>query len=150
MGKAYLRYGCIKVVWGGGGGTMLFHAFSDVYTVKELDYHAKHGQHFTIWMYNSISVLNISLPGSYKFRRVVFDCSSCRHKRWWNSLYGHISRKNAPVHASTRERAKAAHQHASFGCTVRDSLGKNVSKEVCFWLWGKDNLVKLPEEPSVT
>ncbi len=29
------------------------------------------------------------------------------------------------------------------------ALGKNVSKEVCFWLWGKDNLVQLPEEPSV-
>ncbi len=29
--------------------------------------------------------------------------------------------------------------------TVRDLLGKNVSKEVCFWLWGKDNLVQLPK-----
>ncbi len=27
-----------------------------------------------------------------------------------------------------------AHQRASFSCTARDSLGKNVSKEVCFWL----------------
>ncbi len=31
---------------GGGGGTMLFHAFRVVYTVKELDSHAKHGQSF--------------------------------------------------------------------------------------------------------
>ncbi len=29
--------------------------------------------------------------------------------------------------------------------TAQDSLGKNVSKEVCFWLWGKDNLVQLPK-----
>ncbi len=33
---------------------------------------------------------------------------------------------------------------------VQDLLEKNVSKEVCFWLWGKDNLVQLPKEPSVT
>ncbi len=47
-----------------------------------------------------------------------------------------------------RERA---HQRASIGrLAARDSLGKNVSKEVCFLLWGKDNLVQLPEEPSVT
>ncbi len=30
----------------GGGGTMLFHAFRVVYTVKGLDYLAKHGQSF--------------------------------------------------------------------------------------------------------
>ncbi len=35
------------------------------------------------------------------------------------------------MHRPERERA---HQCASFGCTARDSLGKNVSKEVCFWL----------------
>ncbi len=51
--------------------------------------------------------------------------------------------KNASVHASTR--ARAANQHASSGSAARDSLGKNVSKEVCFWLWGKDNLVHLPK-----
>ncbi len=28
------------------GGTMLFHAFGVVYTVKEFDSHAKHGQSF--------------------------------------------------------------------------------------------------------
>ncbi len=55
------------------------------------------------------------------------------------------------THRLAREREQErAHQRASFGCTARDSLGKNVSKEVCFWLWGKDNLVWLPEEPSVT
>ncbi len=37
-------------------------------------------------------------------------------------------------------------QHASIGrLAARASLGKNVSKEVCFWLWGKDNLVQLPK-----
>ncbi len=45
---------------------MLFHAFRVVYTVKELDSHAKHGQSFkkNFWTYNSISVPKISLPGS--------------------------------------------------------------------------------------
>ncbi len=39
-----------------------------------------------------------------------------------------------------------AHQRGSIGrLAARDSLGKNVSKEVCFWLWGKDNLVQLPK-----
>ncbi len=51
------------------------------------------------------------------------------------------------THRLERERT---HQHTSIGSATRDSLGKNVSKEVCFCLWGKDNLVQLPEEPSVT
>ncbi len=85
----------------------------------------------------------ISLPGSYKFRRVFFDRCSWWRKRRWNSLYGHFSLKNTPVRASTG--ARAANQHASIGSAARDSLGKNVSKEVCFWLWGKDNLVQLPK-----
>ncbi len=57
---------------------MLFHAFRVVYTVKELDSHAKHGQSLKkiFWTYNSISVPKISLPDSYKFRIVFFDrCS---------------------------------------------------------------------------
>ncbi len=33
------------------------------------------------------------------------------------------------THRPEREQ-ECAHQHASFGCTARDSLGKNVSKEV--------------------
>ncbi len=28
--------------------------------------------------------------------------------------------------------------------------GINVSKEVCFWLWGKDNLIQLTKETSIT
>ncbi len=41
--------------------------------------------------------------------------------------------KNVSVHASTRVRA--ANQRASIGrLAARALLGKNVSKEVCFWL----------------
>ncbi len=49
------------------------------------------------------------------------------------------------VHASTRVRTRARPSTRFIRCTARDSLGKNVSKEVCFWLWGKDNLVQLPK-----
>ncbi len=49
------------------------------------------------------------------------------------------------THRPEWERERA-HQHASIGrLAARASLGKNVSKEVCFWLWGKDNLVQLPK-----
>ncbi len=63
-----------------------------------------------------------------------------------NSLYGHFSGRTRPyTHRPERERERA-HQRASIGrLAARDSLGKNVSKEVCFWLWGKDNLVQLPK-----
>ncbi len=41
----------------------------------------------------------------------------------------------SPGRENTSTGARAAHQHASSGSTAaRDSLGKNVSKEVCFWL----------------
>ncbi len=127
------------------GGTMLFHAFRVVYTGKEFDSHAKHGQSFKkmFWTYN-----RVFLCQKYHFRvrtsfGEFFDRWSWWCKRRWNSLYGHFSRKNTPLHASTG--ARAANQHASIGSAARASLGKNVSKEVCFWLWGKDNLVQLPK-----
>ncbi len=100
---------------------MLFHAFRVVYTVKELDSHAKHGQSFKkkIWTYSITEYFcakNLT-PGR--------TCP-CTHRPEWE-----------------RERA---HQRASIGrLAARDSLGKNVSKEECFWLWGKDNLVQLPK-----
>ncbi len=89
---------------------MLFHAFRVVYTVKELDSHAKHGQSLkktTIWTYDSISVTIILLPGLYKFLSFFSERGSSRRKRGWNSLFGHFSRKNAPVHASTGARGRA-------------------------------------------
>ncbi len=89
----------------------------------------------------------ISLPDSYKFRRVFFDRCTLWRKRRWNSLYGHFSRvRTRPyMHRAEWERERAR-QHASIGrLAARASLGKNVSKEVCFWLWGKDNLVQLPK-----
>ncbi len=81
---------------------MLFHPFRIVYTVKEILMLRN------IWTYNSISVLKISLPASFKLQRVFLDRGSCLCKRRWNSLYGHFSQKNAPVHLSIRARARAS------------------------------------------
>ncbi len=97
-----------------------------------------------IWQ--SISVPKISLPDSYKFRRVFFDRCTLWRKRRWNSLYGHFSLRTRPCTHRPEWEWERAHQRASIGrLAARASLGKNVSKEVCFWLWGKDNLVQLPK-----
>ncbi len=102
---------------------------------------AKVSKHdFEVW--KSISVQNFYFWVRVSFWMFFSNHGSCWHKRRWNSLYGHFSRKSAPVHASTGARARA---RSSTRFIRRDSLGKNVSKEVCFWLWGKDNLVQLPK-----
>ncbi len=88
----------------------------------------------------------ISLTGSYKFRRVFLNRCSWWRKRRWNSLYGHFSRKNASVHASTRVRARARPSTRFNRQAGNTGLAREeFSKEVCFWLWGKDNLVQLPK-----
>ncbi len=125
---------------------MLFRAFRVVYTVKS-------------W----IIILNMDKVSKKQFGRITeyfcdknlpsgfiqvsesfFDRCSWWRKQGWNSLYGRFSRKSAPMHTSTRSRARAR-PSTRF---IRQHT--NVSKEVCFWLWGKYNLVQLPEEPSVT
>ncbi len=66
----------------------------------------------------------------------------CDSERWSGGANTHVSgeREFSPLssahmlwytHRPARERA---HQCASIGSAARDSLGKNVSKEVCFWL----------------
>ncbi len=78
----------------------------------------------------------ISFLGSYKFRIHFFDRGSCWRKQRWNSLYGHISRENAPVHTSTGASARARARAQPSTRFIR-LHGKNVSK-LCFWLWGKE------------
>ncbi len=117
-----------------------------VYTVKELDSHAKHGQSFKnlfgcITEYFCAKHLT---SGFVQVSESFFDRGSCWCKRRWNSLYGHFSRKNAPVHTSTWARARTLHPTALLHGTHSGRMSlKNV------FLWGKDNLVQLPEEPSV-
>ncbi len=66
-----------------------------------------------------------------------------------NSLYGHSGKARPRIHGLVQEQERAP-QHASSDSYARDLPGKNVSKEVCFWLKGKDNFVQLPKEPRIT
>ncbi len=108
--------------------------------VKELDSHAKHGQRFK----NKFGRIT-----EYFCAKNFFLITALHDVNEGGTTCMGISPRGTRMctHRPERERA---HQHASFGCTARDSLRKNVSKEVCFWLYRKDNLVQLPEEPSVT
>ncbi len=101
---------------------MLFHAFRVVYTVKELDFHAKHGQSFK---------KNFRVRTSFGefFSIVVLDDVNDGGTPYMGISPG---RTRQYRHRPERERA---HQHGSIGrLAAWDSLGKNVSKEVCFWL----------------
>ncbi len=77
--------------------TQLFHAFRVVYTVKELDSHAKHGHSFKYLPSGFVQV-------SESF---FFDHGSC--------YYGHFSRKNTLVHVSTVARASFIRLHCCTG-----------------------------------
>ncbi len=114
---------------------MLFHSFRVVYTVKELDSHAKHGQSLkkNFWTYNRVflcqnSHFRVRTSFGEFFSIVVLDDVNDGGTPYMGISPG----KNAPLHTSTG--ARAANQHASIGSAARASLGKNVSKEVCFWL----------------
>ncbi len=128
---------------------MLFHAFRVVYTVKEFDSHAKHGQSFKkkFWTYNRVFLCQKShfwVRTSFGefFSIVVLDDVNDGGTPYMGISPG---RTRPCTHRPEWERERA-HQHTSIGrLAARDSLGKNVSKEACFWLWGKDNLVQLPK-----
>ncbi len=119
-----LPYRCLK------GGTMLFHAFRVVYTVKELDSHAKYGQSSkTIWTYNRVFLWQKSYFRVRPSFRRVFSILALHDVNKGGTPYMGISpRRTHPcTHRPAREQERA-HQHASFGCTARDSLGKE-----CLW-----------------
>ncbi len=124
---------------------MLFHAFR---VVKEFDSHAKHGQSFKkiFWTYNRVflcqkSLFRVRTSFGEFFSIVVLDDVNDGGTPYMGISPG---RTRPCSHRPARERERT-HQCASIGSAARDSLGKNVSKEVCFWLWGKDNLVQLPK-----
>ncbi len=127
---------------------MLFHAFRVVYTVKEFDSHAKHGQSFKKknWTYNRVF---LSQKSQFRIRTsfwVFFDRCSWWRKRRWNSLYGHFSRKNAPVHASNQSESS---QSTRFNRQIPRS-GRMSLKKCVFGCEGKITLFSFPKEPSVT
>ncbi len=99
-------------------------------------------------VWQSISVPKILLPGSYKFWKVFSIIALADVNEGGTPYMGISPGRTRPCTHWPEQEKELSHQR--FGCTVLDSLRKNFSKEVCFWLWGKDNLVQLPEEPSVT
>ncbi len=89
---------------------MLFHAFRVVYTVKEFDSHAKHGQSLKnfFWMYNRVFLCQKShfwVRTSFGefFSIVVLDDVNDGGTPYMGISPG----KNASVHASTRVRKRA-------------------------------------------
>ncbi len=116
---------------------MLFRPFRVVYTVKELDSHAKHGQSFQK-RFGSMTEYFCGKKSSFWVRTSFgkfFSIMALADVNDGGTPYMGISpgRTRPCTHRPERERERT-HQCASFGCTARDSLGKNVSKEVCFWL----------------
>ncbi len=132
---------------------MRFHAFRVVYTVKELDSYAKHWQSFknkkriTEYIY----VPEISFPGSYKFQIIFFDFGSCWCKRRWNSLYGHFSRKNAPVNASTRGKTRVSFINALHPAALLHGTrsGRLSLKKCVFGCEGKITLFIFPKNSAL-
>ncbi len=126
---------------------MLFHAFRVVYTVKELDSHAKHGQSFKK-QFGRITEYFCAINLTSRFvqvsERFFFDHGSSWRKRVWNSLYGHFSQKNAPVHASTRARARASPSALHWTPSGRMFLNKCV-----FGYEGKITLFSFPKNPAL-
>ncbi len=66
-------------VKGGGGGPMLFHTFSVVYTVKELDSHAKHGQSFK----KQFGRMNLSFIRFTRCYNLYLCCSIMNNRSNW-------------------------------------------------------------------
>jgi len=124
---------------------MLFHAFGRIYTV--LDCHAKHGQSFKtrVGVFSVPKILFQILTGF----RVFFSSMGLSDVNGGEIPCTGASPGRARAHTSTRAREQEhAHQHV-FGFTEvvgRAAQVKGlheiniVTKEVCFWLWGKDNL----------
>ncbi len=77
---------------------------------------------------------NTQFRVSYKFQK-VFSIMVLHDVMKGGTPYMGISPGRACLrtHRPAREQERA-HQRALLGSTARDSLGKNASKEVCFWL----------------
>ncbi len=103
-------------------------------------------------VWQSISVPKISLPDSYKFRRVFFDRCTLWRKRRWNSLYGHFSRKERVrtcIEQSESERAPI-NAVQSAGLQHGPRSGRMSLKKCVFGCEGKITLFSFPKQPTVT
>ncbi len=130
---------------------MPFHACWVIYTVKELDSHAKHGQSFKK-RFGRITVFLCPIHTSgflTSFGKLFFHHGSSGRNEEWNSLYGHFSRKSAPVHTSTSARARARpstrfiRQHCT-GLALKECLLRSV-----FGCKGNITLFSFPKKPAL-
>ncbi len=81
-----------------------------------------------IWVCGKTFVVKPAFTGFGQDSESFFNCGSCWRKWWWNSLYGHFSRKNASCARIDRSKSK--------------SVAINTLRPAAL-LWGKDNLVQL-------
>ncbi len=118
--------------------SVLFHAFRDAYSVKELDSHDKHGQSFKK-LFGHIAEYFLCQKSHFRARTSFEDfffIVALADVNDGGTPYMGISpgRTRPCTHRPEKEHG---YQHGTLypGCTAaRDSLGKTVSKEVCFWL----------------
>ncbi len=127
---------------------MLFHEFWVIYTVKELDSHAKHGHKFQNDLDGVFLCQIHSLPGSYKFRK-VFSIMAL-----YDVMKGRIpcmgsSPRRACAHANQNERkSMAMNMHHS--AALHTTSSKRMSPKKCaFGCKGKITLFSFPKNPAL-
>ncbi len=133
---------------------MLFHAFRVVYTGKEFDSHAKHGQSFkkkfgriTVFLCQKSHFRIRTSFGEFFSIVVLYDVND------GGTPYMGISPgKNASVHASSRVRARRAPINAvPIGRLAAGPRSGRMSLKKCvFGCEGKITLFSFPKQPTVT
>ncbi len=138
---------------------MLFHAFRVVYTVKDLDSHAKHGQSLKK-RFRSMTEYLFAKTFPSRFVQVsesffffFFLIMALPDVMKGGTPYMGISpgRARPRTHQPGQEQERA-HQHASSCGSARDLLGtgRMSLKKCVFGCKGMITLFSFPKEPSVT
>ncbi len=130
---------------------MLFHAFRVVYTGKELDSHAKHGQSFKkkMWTYNRVFLCQKSHFRVRTSFREFFPIVVLDDVNDGGTPYMGISpRRTRPcTHRPEREQPiNTLHPAALHGTRS----GRTSLKKCVFGCEGKITLFSFPKQPSVT
>ncbi len=131
---------------------MLFHAFRVVYTVKELDSHAKHGQSFKkiFWTYNRVflcqkSHFRVHTSFGEFFSIVVLDDVNDGGTPYMGISPG---RTRPCTHRPEREQPINTLQSADWQHGTRS--GRMSLKKCVFGCEGKITLFSFPKQPTVT